>query len=164
MGLLARIFGAVSLKEMNGIRLDTSGSFWDISGKSDFPKLLQALLQLLPDGCVLYFEGGSPSGELAEFLREHAVPERAHVAYGTIWPRPSVFHIPAAADTISRLAELMRSRAAPELAVHFHVYQDQTVLLEWYDAFDQSMGLAGSFSEDQIRDFAARVGMSYNRR
>jgi hypothetical protein len=58
----------------------------------------------------------------------------------------------------------MRSRAAPELAVHFHVYQDQTVLLEWYDAFDQSMGLAGSFSEDQIRDFAARVGMSYNRR
>jgi hypothetical protein len=53
MGLLARIFGAVSLKEMNGIRLDTSGSFWDISGKSDFPKLLQALLQLLPDGCVL---------------------------------------------------------------------------------------------------------------
>jgi hypothetical protein len=164
MGLLAKIFGAVSRKEMNGIRLDTTRPFWELSGATDFPSLLPALTALLPEGCVLYFEGGSPSGELADFLREHAVPERAHVAYGTIWPRPSVFHVPATADTIRRLAELMYSRAAPELAIHFHVYQDQTVLLESYDAFDQPMGLARVFSEDQVRLFAERLGMSHKRR
>lgn len=161
MGLLAKLFGAVSREEMNGIRLVTTRPFWELSGKTDFPSLLPALAALLPQGCVLYFEGGSPSGELAQFLRAHAVPERAHVVYGTIWPRPSVVHVPATSVTITRLAELMRSRASPELAVHFHVYRDQTALLEWYDAFDQPVGLAGLFSEDQVRRYAERLGMQY---
>jgi hypothetical protein len=74
-----------------------------------------------------------------------------------------VSDVPATADTVARLAELMRSRTSPELAVHFHVYQDQTVLLEWYDVFDQPMGLAGLFSEEQVRLLAGRMGMSYKR-
>lgn len=164
MGLLAKIFGAVSREEMDGIRLDATGPFWELSGATDFPSLLSALSALLPQGCVLYFDGGWPSEELAQFLREQAVPERAHVAYGTIWPRPAVFHVPATTGTLKRLAELMRSHAAPELAIHFHVYQDRTVLLEWYDAFAQSMGLAGLFAEDQVRLFATQLGMSYKRR
>ncbi|MEJ5277179.1 MAG: hypothetical protein WHU94_14820, partial [Thermogemmata sp.] len=163
-GLLAKIFGAVSREEMRGISLDTTGPYWELSGATDFPSLLEALETLLPPGCVLYFEDGGPSGELARFLREHAVPERAHLAYGTIWPRPLIFHVPATADTIRRLAELMRSRLAVELAVHFHVYRDQTVLLEWYDAFTQPMRLAGLFSEDQVRLFAQRLGMVYEKR
>ncbi len=161
MGLLAKIFGGVPWAEMKGIHLDTTYPCWELSGTTDFPRLLEALSGLLPEGCVLYFEGGSPSGELARFLRERAVPERAHVAYGTIWPKPAVFHVPATADTIVPLAELMRSRVYPELAIHFHVYQEQTVLLQWHDVFSQPMGLAGRFSEQQVRVFAGRLGMSY---
>ena len=85
----------------------------------------------------LYFEGGSPSGKLLDFQREHGIPERAHVAYGTIWPKPTVFHLPATPETMMALTELMRLCAYPELAIHFHVYRDQTVLVEWHDAFPQ---------------------------
>lgn len=161
MGLFAKLFGAVSGGEMRGIRLNVTRPFWEVSGNTDFPSLLAALADLLPGECVLYFEGGSPSKELAQFLQEHSVPEPAHVAYGTIWPRPSVFHIPAAAANLSSLADLMRSRAYQELAIHFHAYRDQTVLLEWHDAFSQPMLLAGEFPEEQIRGFADRLGMSY---
>jgi hypothetical protein len=168
MGLLAKILGKildfVPREERDGIRLDTTRPFWELSGQTNFPSVLSALAALLPEGCTLYFEDGGPSGELDTFLRTHAVPERAHVAYGTIWPRPLVFHVPATAENLTRLAELMRSRIALELAVHFHVYRDQTVLLEWYDAFTQPMWLSGLFPGEAVRLFAQRLGMSYKKR
>jgi hypothetical protein len=163
MGLFAKIFGAVSREEMRGIRLDMTCPFWEVSGKTDFPAFLTALPKLLPAESVLYFEGGAPSGDLLEFLREHGIPERTHVAYGTIWPRPTVFHLPATSETMTRLAELMGSRAYPELAIHFHVYRDQAVLLEWHDAFTQPMMISGELSEQQVRAFAERLRMSCER-
>jgi hypothetical protein len=162
MGLFAKIFGAVSRVEMNGIRLDMTCPFWELSGKTDFSSLLAALIDLLPGDCVLYFEGGSPSGELLEFLRLHQIPERTHVAYGTIWPKPTVIHVPATHATMMRLAELMHFRDNPELAIHFHVYQDRSVLFEWYDAFalTQPMWLSGELPEEKVRRFAERLNMS----
>lgn len=159
MGLLAKIFGAVPREEMGGIHLDITRPFWEVSGRTDFPSLLSALPDLLPGDSILYFEGGSPRGHLLEFLQEHSVPERAHVAYGTIWPRPRVFHVPASPQTMIRLAELTRSCADPELAVHFHVYWASSVLLEWHDAFTQPMLLSGDLPEQKVRRFAGRLSM-----
>lgn len=161
MGLLARLFSFVPREERQGITLDTTRPFWELTGKTDFASLLPALTAFLPEGSTLYFEGGAPTGELALFLQAHAVPERAHVAYGTIWPRPLVFHVPAKPETLFQFGELMRSRAGIELAEHFYVYRDQLVLLEWYDVFTQPMRLADAFSEDQVKHFAERLGMSY---
>lgn len=163
MGLLAKIFGAVSWSEMKGIHLDPMRPVWELYGSANFCSLFQALPALLPQDSVLYFEGGHPSGDLAEFLKENAVPERVHVAYGTIWPRPLVTHVPATEITMSRLANLMRSRPTHELADHFHVYNNQTVVLECYDAFFQPMWLTADFPEEQIRVFAERLGMTYKR-
>jgi hypothetical protein len=163
MGLLAKIFGAVPRDEMSGIHLDMRRPFWEVSGKTDFPSLLVALPELLPGECVLYFEGGWPSGELLKFLQEHRIPERAHVAYGTIWPKPTVFHLPATPKTMNPLAKLMCSFAYPELAVHFHVYRDQHVLLEWHDAFTQPMLLSGELPEQTVRRFAEGLHMSCER-
>lgn len=163
MGLLAKLFRAVPSEEMSGIHLDVQHPHWEVSGETDFPSLFSVLPDLLPDGCILYFEGGSPSGDLLDFLRAHAVPERAHVAFGTIWPRPQVFHVPAGSEAFQRLSELTRSCASPELAVHFHVYRDQTVLLEWHDVFDQPMLLSGEFPEEKVRTFAERLHMSLER-
>src|SRR6476620_3273630 len=115
MGRLARIFGAVSREEMNGIQLNMRLPFWELSGKTDFPSIFLALPDLLPEDCTLYFEGGSPSGKLLDSLQQRRIAERTHVAYGTIWPRPAVFHIAASLDNMMRLAELASSCAYPEL-------------------------------------------------
>ena len=163
MGLLAKIFGAVPREEMSGIRLDMTRPFWEVSGETDFPSLLTALQDLLPKESVLYFEGGAPTGALLEFLRAQQVPERTHVAYGTIWPKPRVFHLPATPQTMRRLAEMTRSCAYPELAIHFHIYREQSVLLEWHDAFTQPMLLSGELPEQEVRTFAERLSMSYKK-
>lgn len=163
MSLLSKIFRAVPREEMSGIHLDTTRPFWEVSGETNFPSLLLALPDLLPVDCVLYFEGGSPSCGLLEFLQDHAIPERAHVAYGTIWPKPRVFHLAATPEIISRLAALTRSCAFPELAIHFHIYRDQRVLVQWYDAFSDPSLVSAELAEKKVRTFAARLGMSLKR-
>src|SRR5687767_14395273 len=115
MGLFARILGGVPRSEWRGIDFDLTRPFWEVSGHTTWPALLRALVTLLPNGCILYFEDGSPSGQLAEFLKKEAIPEQAHVAHGTIWPTPRVDHLPATPAVMMRLAELMESRAEAEL-------------------------------------------------
>jgi len=161
MGILAKIFGGVGREEADGIRLDSQKPFWEVSGETDFPHLLRALPCLVSENCILYFEGGSPSGPLKDFLDTRAIPERAHVAFGTIWPRPRVVHVPATVENLEELATLTQSCAFPELAIHFHVYQQQSVLLEWHDVFDQEMLLSGELVEEMVQTFCAKLSMTY---
>lgn len=160
MGLLAKIFGAVPQEETDGIHLDMAHPFWEVAGETDFPSLLTALSDLLPKESVLYFEGGVHSGVLLEFLRQHEMPAGAKVAYGTIWPKPSVFHLPATPEILQRLAVITKSLAAPEVASHFHVYRNQVVLLQCHDVFSLPLLLSGEFAEESVKAFAERLHMT----
>jgi hypothetical protein len=161
--IVAKILGAVPPEGRDGIRLDTTQPYWEVSGKTDFRSLVEALPDLLPEDSVLYFEDGAPRGALLEFLRARKVPERAHVAYGTIWPKPRVFRLPATRDTMKRLAEMMQTSGPWELAIHFHVYRGQSVLLQWHDILADPILLSGELSEEKVKAFAQRLGMSYKR-
>lgn len=164
MGWLARLFGAVSKEEMRGLHLDLERNHWETSGAQEFPTLLRALQGLLPSDAILYFEDGSPRGDLKPFLERVSVPEPVHLAYGTIWPSPRVFHVPATDENLATLAELSEHCAEPELAIHFHVYVESEVLLEWHDAFSQPMLLSGRFSETEVKRFCEELSMSYKSR
>ena len=161
MGWLARLFGATPKEELDGIRLNTREPYWELEGKTDFPLLLRALVDLVPDDSMLYFEGGFPEGKLLDFFNAKAVPEQTHVAVGTIWPRPRYYHVPATAQNLTDLADIAESCAEPELAIHFHVYRDGRLLLEWHDAFSQAMLLSGSIPDDKVRGFSVALGMTY---
>ena len=163
MGWLRRLLGAVPKEEMDGIRMDTTRPYWEVDGPTTFTELFCALQHLLPQNAVLYFEGGLLDAEILDFMATSAIPEQTHVAMGTIWPRPRVFHVPATASTLTTLAAIMEHHAEPELAVHFHVYQADTVLLEWHDAFAQPMLISGSIPEEQVRAFAEMIGKTYNK-
>jgi hypothetical protein len=144
---------------MKGLHLDYNLPYWEAGGETDFPRMLRALSLLVPHDAILYFEGGSPSGELLTFLQEHSIPEQTHVAYGTIWPRPKVFHIPAKSESLQRLAEIAESLACPELAIHFHVYRQEKMLLEWHDAFSQELLIASCLPEESVRRFCEAVNL-----
>ncbi len=84
--------------------LDMGRPHWEIDGPGTFPELFRSLQGWLPEDAVLYFEGGYPDAQISEFIAAHSIPERAHVAMGTIWPRPKVFHVPATATVLTDLA------------------------------------------------------------
>ena len=163
MGWFARLFRAVPKEETEGIRLNTAESYWEVDGPKTFEEMLNALKDWVPEDAVLYFEAGSPDAEIDNFIGTHSVPQVAHVALGTIWPRPKVFHVPATATILTELARIMKHHADPELAIHFHVYCNDSVLLEWHDAFSQPMLMSGAIPEEEIKVFADKIGRSFRR-
>lgn len=161
MGILAKLFGAASREELKGIALGHDGA-WEVSPVRDFPSLLRALPLLQLCDAVLYLEGGSPPREIKAFLDARCVPERSHVAMGTIWPRPQTFHLPATPANLSELASLAEKCQAIQIAVHLHVYAQGDVLLEWYDAFwKDPFYLSEAIPEDRVRTFSSTLGLAY---
>jgi len=148
-------------EELDGIRMDTARPFWEVEGKTTFAALLRALAEFLPDGCILYFEGGFPDRELLAFFDKRAIPEQTHVAVAILWPRPMYYHVPATQPNLVELSVLAMSRAEPEMAVHFHVYRDGKVLLQWHDAFSDPMLMDGDIPESQVNSFAEGLGMTF---
>jgi hypothetical protein len=163
MGWLAKIFRAVP--EPSGISLNCDQPFWGVWGMTDFPNLLRALMNLLPEDSILYFEDGHPDKWLKDFLVARAIQEQVHIVRVTSWPRPLIFHIPATLQNIIALGQELEDCASFDLAMHFLVYQHGRVLLEWYDAFfdDQPMLLSGEFPEDKVRELSAALSMKYKR-
>lgn len=159
MGIFGKLFRVTPKEELNGLSLNLNEPFWELKGKTDFPTLLPALNEILPDNSILYFEGGSPSGQLLDFLNAKLIPEQAHVAVATTWPRPHCYHIPATSENISTLADISERIAEPELAVHFHVYTQGEIILQWHDAFSDPMLLSGKLTADRVQSFAGKLKM-----
>jgi hypothetical protein len=161
MGWLRRVLHWVPRGERAGIHLDPDAAHWRLSCPKDFPSFLLALVGLVPEGSIAYLEGGSPPKEIEQFLARRSVPEVSHVAMGTVWPRPRVFHVPATPENLLELAEIAHGCAEPEVAIHFHVYKDGQVLLQWFDAFSDPILVSDAIPQQRVADFCARLSLRY---
>jgi len=162
LGWLAKILRYVPAQEREGIRL-APGRYWAVWPPTDFALFLRALEHLVPDGSVLYLEGGSPTEEIRSYLEARSANATTKVALGTIWPRPTQFHMRIDAESLRGLAALAEDRLLPEIAVHIHVYAHGRVLLEWYDAPDDPIRISSEIPEDKVEEFCARLGTRYER-
>lgn len=163
MGWLARLFNITPKAERSGICLGTK-AYWEVSGSRDYPSFFRALARLVPEDAILYLEGDSLAKAIQQFLNARCVPEISHVAISTIWPKPQVHHLPVTEDNLCSLADLAENCAAPEVADHIHVYKDDEVLLEWYDAVcGDTMYLSASILEPALRQFCGQLSLTYGK-
>lgn len=110
---------------------------WVIKGLSEYEPFFRHLARLLPDsGAFLYLEDVSISSDVREFLEKHSVPACQEVLRGTIWPKPSIFHLLASSEVLGGLTDLASRHAYPEIADHCHVYTRDGMILQLYDACD----------------------------
>jgi len=161
MGFLSKLFGAVPADERKGIFLDYRIPQWKVTRASDLPSFLRALSDLVPDGSILYLEDGTPPAAMLKFLQERSVPEQAHLAMGTIWPRPLTFHLPATRENLYALAQLAEHCATPEMAIHLHIYYANHVLLQWFDAFSDPFYVSKEIPEDKLKVFCRELSLHY---
>ena len=162
MKWLARLLGSVPAEEREGICLPR-GPHWQIDIKVALSDFFLALPEVTPPGSVLYLEDGFPSEEVRALFEKHAAEKPTQVALGTLWPRPQRYHIGITRDLLDKLAGLAETRGAWEFGLHIHVYHEQSVVVEWYDAPDPPMWLSKDIPEETVARFSARLGVSYQR-
>jgi hypothetical protein len=98
--------------------------------------VLSSLPELLPLPVNLCFEGTSNSNDVRAFLASHSAAPTLHIPAGTIWPKPTIFHVLATGQFVNALVSLSSRHAESEVCDHFHAYKGNTGLMQWYDAFD----------------------------
>jgi len=149
---LGRLFNAVPSEEMEGIQLQ--GPCWEVAGRRvDQADFFRALAGFVPEGSILFLEGGAHPAPVRKFLEEHAVPQEAKIALGTVWPRSTVFHLQATGALLRQLADLAQTCASPELCIHLHVYNSGGVLLQWYDAFSDPFYVSQRLPPERLEAF-----------
>jgi hypothetical protein len=162
MGILSRLLGGVPKGEWDGLRL-TAAEVWEVDAISDPCLFLRSLPLLVPEpGAVLYLEGAA-GGLMREFLRGRESAVRVKIAYGTIWPRPEVHHIPMLTNNLESLAALIAGESRAHPCNHLHVYRDDQMLLQWYDAWFDPILISTAVPEQFVARFAAALARPYSK-
>jgi hypothetical protein len=149
-------------KAMSSKPLFVSG--WEVAGIRSARKFFAALTEVLPLPVRLCFEGTNISSDVRTLFASSAVAATLQIPPGTIWPKPSVFHVLATEQFIHELAALAGKHAGPEVCDHFHAYSDSHgPLMQWYDAFDLPLLIEESITEESLKGFCRKLGVQYAR-
>ncbi len=160
MKWLYKLFNAVTPEERRGIYLENPK--WEVSPIRDMSAFLRALNYILPEDHVIHLEGGTPDEEIRSFLESRKAVNTIKIEMGIIWPRPLCYHIPFTHSNINELAEIMERHATPEVAAHFHIYKDNKIILQWYDAFyNEPMYFSEDIAEEKIKQFCEKLSLKY---
>jgi hypothetical protein len=154
--LLRERLGIPSREELSGLTLAVDDAL-EVPPPRDLARLIRAC-DVMPVGSVLYLEDGVHAADLAQFLAAHQLANPTKLAPGTIWPRPSVHHVPVNATTIAYLASYAETVAGPEVCIHLAVYRDDRVLVSAHDAPGDPVLVNRRLPDDIITAFAERLG------
>jgi hypothetical protein len=65
-------------------------------------------------------------------------------------------------ENLMSLADLAEGCAAPEIAVHLHVYMEGRVLLEWHDSFFRDpLYVSTAVAEETVQHLCSKLGTRY---
>jgi hypothetical protein len=150
--------GIASSEELSGLTLAADDAL-EVPPPRDLALLIRAC-GVMPVGSVLYLEDGVHPADLAQFLAAHQVANPTKLAPGTIWPRPSVHHVPVNASTINYLARYAETVAGPEVCIHLAVYHEDRVLVSAHDAPGDPVLVNRHLPDEIVRAFAELLGFS----
>jgi hypothetical protein len=145
------------------LQIDVNGSYWAVDAARSFAHLFDALHGWLPDGSILYFEGGFPTPEAEALMKRHAARDPMPVAAAAQWPVPRTFHVALGPGVLSGLAHQASQHPTAQLAAHFHIYHGAQMLLAAYDVLQQDMWLPSRTPKARVADLAARLGVGFRK-
>jgi hypothetical protein len=160
MSWLSKIFRYPSPRKQKRISFG-KGPCWEVSSLKSFPSFLRALSDLVPSDSVLYIEAVNPPKDILLYMEARKPTQPAPITTGTIFPRPRYLHMLINADNLEGFAKMNEKHDNPVGAFHLHVYKDNKILLEWFDAFLDPFYISKEISEDKIKIFCERLGIKY---
>jgi hypothetical protein len=82
---------------------------WDVPGIRSAKEFFLALPEILPLPVNLCFEGTRISPDALGLFALNAVTPDLEIPTGTIWPKPSVYHVRATEQFLQQLAHLQKN-------------------------------------------------------
>ncbi len=149
-------------KTLKGLRIETP-AIWYIEGQYDYPAVLRSLHILFPSDATLYFEGSFIEDKVLALFQQYPATNIVEVYPGTIAPKPKCFHVQMNSDLIKSLSTLAENLAETEVADHFHVYRNNTMLMTGYDFGSLSLVIADLFPSERVSEFAHSLKCKFKR-
>lgn len=140
------------------------GPCWELEERAiDSATFLRELPLTFPEATDAYFEGSSIAKDVAEIFSAHASAGPYLPQPQTIWSTGTItrFRCRFTPSLCQALAAVSEHHAEMELFDHVFLYADRRVLLEWPDAFANTMWIAPTVSEARVSAFAAKLGVPY---
>jgi hypothetical protein len=136
---------------------------WEIEGVADASRFFLTIRHLVPIPVFFMFEGTSIAPDVWALLESNAISPLFTIPKGTIWPKARAVHVAVTDVFLGSLGLLVQAHAEPEICDHFHVYDNNGHLLQWYDAFlhDSTMLIDVSIREEAVRRFCQEAGTTY---
>ena len=135
---------------------------WRVAGIRSAEAFFSALPEILSLPVTLCFEGTSIALAVQTLFASNTVASSLQIAPGTIWPKPSVFHVRGTEQFLLQLVALAGKHAEGEVCDHFHAYKDGRGLLQWYDAFSGDPALLDeSIREEALQVFCRKLRVQY---
>ena len=121
----------------DGIDLNSQDR-WVIEGVKDPASFFRHLGVLVPQDCILYFEGCGIVPEVEQFYEQNRASNAVCVVRDTIYPVPKTFHVMLTSVVIEQLLDLLRQHFLSSCFDHVKAYREGELLFAFHDAFDGS--------------------------
>jgi hypothetical protein len=156
MNFLKRMMQRRPTSKMNDIQFNEKNP-WVLTPTSDVSRFLRALPLLFPEPSVAYFEDTGEK-QVAGCLQQVSISVPAHLARGTIWPKPDCYHVSLTPESMETIAAFLDHHPAGYFCTHLHVHRESQILLAWYDAFSRyPMWISRTIDEERVKAFASAI-------
>jgi hypothetical protein len=119
------------------------------------------MTDILPSESILYLEGRLSQRELKSFLNNKSIAEVSHIAYGSFWPKPTVYHIYATSENLYALAEIIEKSIIGSGVNHLQIYKSNKILLQGFEFGFKSIHISKQIPEGKIIDLCKQHSVYY---
>ena len=133
---------------------------WEIESVRDLQPFFGALIHLVPEGAILCLGDGDPDETILSFFHQQASSEPERIPLIEFMKGQ---YLPINKENIKELEDLAASYAAPEIATHIAVSDQNRQILEWFDAPFDPITISLEVPEDNVKKFCNELGVKYKK-
>ena len=139
-----------------------TGEVCKISAPKNRRAFIRYVTDILPEGSVLFLEGGTTYKEVEEFLHSHQPKYVPYIPKDILFPPCPAYHLPIIHENLEELYRLIKSRPIDKIFFHLKAYDSETVLMTWHDVYiDDPWFLSKKIPEKKLRKFCEYLGCKY---
>ncbi len=137
---------------------------WDIDeGIRNAERFFRLLPKLFPDANLFIAQGSRIADDVAAFYRRHEPAVRSRPAELSRFTLARRYFCHCSPEFLLELARFAAKKPRQQLLDHLYLYRDGRQLIEWHDAFANTLFLSADLPEATVSELATKFGVRCSR-